>query len=309
MYLLLGSSMDPCCGGVCEGLQARGLESRFIESTFADRMRFFWRLDNDSSISQVTLDGGERIGHNQIDGVLIRSAGWLDPAGWQLDDLSYAQTEAQAALIGWLWSLSCPVAGLMPASIWYRPGVPVTYWQPLLARCGLRAPEAMLTNVADEARRFGDRFGVGAVYAPFSSPDRFLVNSDGDWRGIAALQACAPVCLVEPHGATSLACVVGERVVWDGMPPSGAKELGAGLSRFARSIGLNFVEFAIAEARDRACVVAVEPLPHFERFGELARQEIVQSLVEFLTRGTKQMSARTASAGKNRVGSLEGVES
>ncbi len=295
MYLLLGSSMDLGCEGVSEGLQVRGLESRIIDSTFADQMRFSWHLDNDRNISQLTLAGGERIANDQIDGVLIRSAGWIDPTGWQLDDLSYMQTEAQAALVGWLWSLPCPVAGLMPASIWYRPGVPVTYWQPLLARCGLRAPEALLTNVEDEARSFGERFGVGAVYAPFSSPDRFLLNTEDDWRGLAALQACAPVCLVEPHGATRLACVVGERIVWDGKPPQGATELAEGLRRFARSIGLNFVEFAIADAR----VVAVDPLPHFERFSELARQEIVHSLIEFLTRGAKQMSSHAASAEKN----------
>jgi hypothetical protein len=241
MYLLLGSSSEPCCESVSEGLQACGLESRIIDSTFADRVRFSWHLDNKRSVSQLILSDGERLANDQIDGVLIRSAGWIDSAGWQLDDLSYVQTEAQAALLGWVWGLSCPVAGLMPASIWYRPQVPVTYWQPLLARCGLRAPEALLTNVEDEARSFGERLGIGAVYAPFSSPDRFLLASEDDWKGLAALQSCAPVCVVEPHGATGLVCVVGGRIVWDGEPPTGAARLATGLRRFVESVGLNFV--------------------------------------------------------------------
>src|SRR5262245_51125281 len=164
MYLILGAGFEQCCQGVSEELRTRGRESRIIDSTFADRVRFSWRLNNSSNVSQLILEDGERLDADRIEGLLVRSAGWVDPTGWQPEDLQYIQTEVQAALLGWLWSLRCPVAGLMPAAIWYRPQVPITYWQPLLSRCGLRAPEALVINVESEARAFCERLPYGAVY-------------------------------------------------------------------------------------------------------------------------------------------------
>jgi hypothetical protein len=234
----------------------------------------------------------EQLGDEQIDGVLVRGCGWVNPLGWQNEDLAYVQTESQAAMLGWLHGLSCPVVGRMPAAIWYRSQMPVTYWQPLLTRCALCASEAVVTNVETEARAFRSRHPIGAVYAPFSTPDRYLLASDDDWKGLAALQACAPVCLTEPHGATRPVCLVGERVIWDGEPPFEAPEFNSSLRRFAATVELNFVEFAIAPEEGYS-VVAVDPLPQFEHFGEAARQEIAQAVSELLTRsGVTEVSRR-----------------
>jgi hypothetical protein len=222
--------------------------------------------------------------------VLVRSLGWIDPRGWQTEDLSYMQTETQAALLGWIWSLSCPVVGRMHASIWYRPQVPITYWQPQLARCGLPVPEALVTNVEQEARKFGDRMVVGAVYGPFSTSDRYLIATDEDWTGLAALQRRAPVCLLEPHGSTHCVCIVGTSVVWDSQPTPAQASLSAGLTRFAECTGLNFVEFAVADISSGPCVVLVNPLPNVERYTADAQEQIISTLVDLLTSETNQDS-------------------
>ncbi|MCC6188382.1 MAG: hypothetical protein IT318_05080, partial [Anaerolineales bacterium] len=208
-------------------------------------------------------------------------------AGWQPDDLAYLQAETQAALLAWLWSLRCPVVNRFPSAVWYQPQPPLLAWHRLLRNSGLPTLETLVTNLEPEARAFGQRLALdgvrGAVYGPLSSAARYLVSSEHDWSGLAALQGYAPVCLAAPHGAAQLACVVGEQVVWEGEPPPAAPGLEPALRRFAAAAGLAFVELALAPAAQGLCVVAVEPQPLLERYGDAAREHIVAGLVQLLT--------------------------
>jgi hypothetical protein len=224
---------------------------------------------------------------DHITGVLVRSAGWIDPTGWQPDDLAYMLAETQAALLAWLWSLACPVVNRYPSAIWYQPQLPLLSWQRLLRCCGLPTLETLVTNVEQEARAFGRRLALkgvaGAVYGPLTGNVRYLVTSDQDWSGLAAMQRYAPVCLASPSGAVQLVCVVGEQVVWEGEPSPEVAHFEPALRRFAVAAGLAFVELAFAPTSEGMCVVVVEPHPHFDRFGDAARQQIVEGLVQLLT--------------------------
>jgi hypothetical protein len=249
--------------------------------------RFAWRLNNEQSTSQLVWDEEPPVLDDHIAGVLVRSAGWIDPTGWQPDDLAYMQAETQAALLAWLWSLPCPVVNRYPSAIWYQPQAPLLSWQGLLRRCGLPTLEMLVTNVEEEAHAFGRRLALqgvaGAVYGPLTSNVRYLVSSDQDWSGLAAMQSYAPICLASPSGPVQLVCVVGEQVVWEGESSPEAAHLEPALRRFAVAAGLAFVELAFAPTSEGMCVVAVEPHPHFERFGDAARQQIVEGLVQLLT--------------------------
>jgi hypothetical protein len=77
--------------------------------------------------------------------------------------------------------------------------------------------------------------------------------------------------------------VAGDQVVWESEPSTDAAQLEPALRRFARATGLAFVEFAFAPTAQGICVIAVESNPHFERFGDTARKQIVEGLVQFLT--------------------------
>lgn len=174
-----------------------------------------------------------------------------------------------------------------PSAIWYHPQVPLLSWQRLLRHCGLPTLETLVTNVAQEAEAFGRRLaqeGVGgAVYGPLTSDVRYLVTSEEDWNGLAAMQRYAPVCLASPHGAAESVCVVGEQVVWDSAPSAETALLEPALHRFAEATGLAFVELAFAPTPQGICVVAVQPYPHFERFGAAAQRQIVEGLAHLLT--------------------------
>ncbi|HKA21077.1 MAG TPA: hypothetical protein VKN18_22540 [Blastocatellia bacterium] len=283
MYLLLASGYDRLSQLIADGLKARGRNSLIVNSTFGDGLKFSWRLDNNSSNSELTLSDGRVLSGDQIEGVLVRSIGWIDPSGWQPEDLAYVHTETQAALLGWLKALSCPVIGRLPASIWYRPQMPISCWQPLLARCGLNVTETLVTNVERELESFRQTTPIGAVYSPFSSVDRYLVDGDSDWNGLAALAACAPVCLAVPHGETKRACLIGDQVVWDGEPPEEANRIASALIQFAAFAELNFVEFATSESSDGVSIVGVNPIPSIELFSDGSQQMIAQCALNIFT--------------------------
>ena len=289
MHLLLGDPQDPCCLGVRTALEARNYPTRILSNPLVRPSRFAWRLNSEQSASQLVWDEEPPVLDDHITGVLVRRTGWIDPTGWQADDLTYMQSETQAALLAWLWSLACPVVNRYPSAIWYRPQVPLLSWQRLLRRCGLPTLETLVTNVEQEARAFGRRLALegvaGAVYGPLTSDVRYLVTSDEDWGGLAAMQRSAPVCLAYPYGAAQFVCVVGEQVVWEDEPSPETALLEPALRRFATAAGLTFVELAFAPTSQGICVIAVEPHPRFERFGDAARQQIVEGLVHLLTAG------------------------
>ena len=118
MHLLLGDPQDPCCSSVRTVLEARSYPTQIIANPLAQPGRFSWWLDKGHSFSQLAWDEEPALRDEDITGVLVRSNGWIDPIGWQPDDLAYMQAETQAALLAWLWSLACPVVNRYPPAIW-----------------------------------------------------------------------------------------------------------------------------------------------------------------------------------------------
>ena len=287
MYLLLGDPQDLCCQGVRFLLERGGYRVQLSANPLAAPWRFSWRLDNEGSISQLALQGEPAEAGSAIDGVLVRNAGWIDPAGWQPDDLAYMQMESRAALLAWLWSLPCPVINRYPPEIWYQPQRPVLAWQSLLDRCGLPTAECVLTNDEQEARLFGQRLArrmaPGAVYGALTSQRRYLLSGEEDWAGLLAMQRYAPVYLSDPHGAVRAACVVEENVVWKGQPSPELSRLEGAMVSLAAAAGLAFVELSFATTSTGLCVVDVQPTPLLENYAPSERQKIVELLANLLT--------------------------
>src|SRR5689334_14711990 len=103
VHLLLGHPQDLCCREVLDLLEARGHPARLLTNPMVHPSRFAWRLDSAGSTSQFAWDDEEPIAGDDLAGVLVRTTGWIEPAGWEASDLAYMQAETQAALLGWLW--------------------------------------------------------------------------------------------------------------------------------------------------------------------------------------------------------------
>ena len=292
MHLVLGHLQDACCAGVLARLEARGLPARLMATPLESPARFAWRLDGDGLTTHFALDDGPSI---DIDSVLVRSTGWIDPDGWEPADHAYMQSEFQAALLAWLAGLNCPVVNRSSAALWYRPLNPLLVWQPLLRRCGLLAPETVVTDDPDTAYAFGGRLeaaGVpGAVCTSLTRDIAWLVGRS-DWIGLAAVQGRTPVCLVEPHGQTRPACIVGREVIWESSPSPEEISLEPGLLSLAAEAGLNFLEVATASSRRGLAVVLVEPLPRLDHFDPVTRKKILDTLTDLLAPSHRVQEAR-----------------
>src|SRR5215831_11487759 len=114
MYLLLGDAADPCCANVRAVLESRSLSVNIVANPFLHPSRFTWRLDNKCSVSHLRWDEINLAADKGIDGVLVRNVGWADFDGWEGKNISYIRSEILAALLGWLWSLPCPVVNRYP---------------------------------------------------------------------------------------------------------------------------------------------------------------------------------------------------
>ena len=287
MHLLLGDPEDVCCREVRDELATRGFATHVISNPLAHPSHFSWCFDSEESKSSLVWDGQELVRDVDIAGVFVQSAGSIDPAGWQSSDLMYAHAETQAALLSWLWSLACPVVNRYPPAVWYRPRAPLVSWYGLLRRSGLSTLDTLVTNVEHEARAFGKQLAEenlpGAVCGALTSDTRYLVGSEEDWRGLAALQRVSPVYLLAPHAETLPVCVVGNRVVWDETPSPELAALEPALFAFAAAAGLAFVELTLAASSGRVCVVSVETRPLLNHFGEAPRRLIVDEIVRLLT--------------------------
>jgi hypothetical protein len=91
------------------------------------------------------------------------------------------------------------------------------------------------------------------------------------------------VSLTQPHGTPHFACVINKRVIWEGDPPDWSQALESALRRFGVAAGLAFVEVILADTPQGIQAIAIEPQPHFEHFGDVAQEQIVDGLVELLT--------------------------
>jgi hypothetical protein len=278
MHLLLGHPDDLCCAGVQSRLEARGFDVRVLPDPLAPPARLTWRLDP-SGVTSSLFPG---LPDSEIAGVLVRDTGWLDPEGWDPADHAYMQAELRAVLLAWLAGLACPVINRPNAAHWYGVGAPVLAWRRLLHRSGLPLPELVVTSDPDEARAFRRRLtanGVpGAVYAPLTGAQGYLLADDEAWDRLAVLQARTPVRLTEPHGPVTLVCVIGDEVVWDGAPGGRWSHLEPALTRFTAAAGLTFVEIGLAPVSAGPAVVMVEPRPQLERFTGRARERVLDAL-------------------------------
>jgi hypothetical protein len=294
MHLLLGHPDDLCCAGVSARLRARGLAVRLVPEPLAPPARLTWRLDAEG----VTSSLYPGIPDDEIAGILVRDVRLLDPQGWDPADHAYMEAEARAVILAWLAGLDCLVINRPDATLWYGRGAPILAWRTLLHEAGLLLPDLIVASDPEATRAFRRDLAsdgiAGAVYVPLTGAGSYVLGDDEDWERLTALQERTPVCLTEPHGAVSLACVVGEEVIWDAAAPAEAAAFERALVRFAAKARLTFVEFGLAAVRSGLAAVLIEPQPRLEHFTERARNRIFDALVALLTSGVASADARIA---------------
>lgn len=299
MHIIIGDVYDPFCIQVNEFLKRQDQSVLILSNPLLDPCSFDWRLTNGESKSQLVWNG-ETVFDHEIESVFVRTFGWIDPSGWQKDDLAYMQSETHAALLAWLWSLTCPVVNRYSPDIWYRPKPPLLFWQPLLRRSGLSIIETLITNAPEEANHFRHQLNssgvAGAVYNSLTSELSYLVTEEEEWNGIKRMQKHSPVCFTHPHGEPQFVCVVGDHIIWNDGSPANMRTLEPLLDAFAKTAGLTFVELALSTNGNDLNVIAVDPYPKWDHFDSSARRQIVKSIIILLTEKKRSIKKTSSPA-------------
>ena len=293
MYLIIGRALDPCCIQVDGALRAAGHNTRLLEGLFCDRYRFRWKFAGERSQvsnSRISEAGDHGVASEKIEGVFVRETVPSLEQNWNERDQQYVVAEMQAALLGWLWSLPGTVINRPPAWLFYRPRPSFLFWVPLLQRSGLRTPQTVISNDKEQLKTWRSKHEDGSIFSPLTGNTSFRLRTEGEWKGIFGVARHTPVLLQEAHGETQLACVVGNRVLWDGAPPTSASLLEPKLRRFAQSAGVNLVQVAVSDrvgterTDTTGCgVVSVEPQVQFARFSPSAQQLIAEAVARLMT--------------------------
>jgi hypothetical protein len=280
VFLLLGSHDDPCLHAVRSVLAARSYDSVIIRHPFTAPACTAWHFDVTRSDTTITI-AGESI---FAEGVLVRDCHVSPPEtpeSWTQEDLLYNQAEAEAALLGWLWGLPCPVIDRMPAWLWYGTQRLVISRGPLLRRCGLPPLDSVITDCADEISQFLSRHGGAAGEQLAGTGNRYLAQ-EADTQRLTDTARMMPLRLTELHEGAWRGCIAGPQLVWDDGTPTEARLLDSRLRAFASAAGLSFVEFIVTSG-ETPRIVDVDARPRFGLFGEAAKRAIVEGLVEALT--------------------------
>lgn len=135
--LLCGEDGDLLLKDAGQVLQSRGHAARSLEDFFDYSARVAWRLDSEKQSSLIRTADGAAIGDQEIRGVLVRRPRFERRDGWSAKDASYRHAEKEAAMLGWLWSLSCPVINRYSPELWFGQIDSIDYWHGRLECFGL----------------------------------------------------------------------------------------------------------------------------------------------------------------------------
>jgi hypothetical protein len=248
IYVFLGETEDALGRNVRRALEKRGAQVRALSNPFSHR--FSWRLDSTHTSSTVMFEDGTCLADSDVLGVFLRRSKTPRTTGAGSEDRSYIQAEIEAAILGWIWSLPCPVINRLPAWLWYNPKPPIQFWNRLLQTSRLRGidldqPESepgWLSGAGGEPSRIGD-------------------SSKGCTR----------------------ACVVDQVVIWNDVRPEDLDRFETALIGFACRAGLSFVEFVIVKTSEGIRVQEVEPFPDLSRFCLASGRAITEALAKLFT--------------------------
>ena len=137
MVLLINCSGDPLCVDLLKGLTERGHSARAIPELYSGPGGISWRFDTDRSSTSCRLETAGADSEVEISAVFVRKRPFVQGEGWTLDEATYVHAEKEAALLGWIWGLPCPVINRYTPEFWFGPVESLEFWRGRIDRFGL----------------------------------------------------------------------------------------------------------------------------------------------------------------------------
>jgi hypothetical protein len=127
--------------GISQTLRSRGLGARIVPDFLGESASTTWRIESERSSTRLVLEDGTVLSEKEISAVFVQRPRFAVKEGWKVDDAVYIHAEKEAALLGWIWSLPCPVINRYPAELWFEPTPSPLYWSRQLEMCGLNGAD------------------------------------------------------------------------------------------------------------------------------------------------------------------------
>jgi hypothetical protein len=133
----------------------------------------------------------------QISAVLVRRPRFSVRQDWKIEDEGYIYAEKEAALLGWIWTLRCPVINRYPSELWFEPPPSPLFWSRQLASCGLQGAGSDLRQTEPtpaEEGGLGKYYRAGIVGSHVIWDQNLAVN-DIDAQLVQFAKAIGLVCI------------------------------------------------------------------------------------------------------------------
>jgi hypothetical protein len=136
LFLVLGHHEDLLCQGVYRGLLDRGFKARIITEIFGDSAKSALRLSATETSLHLELCDGVKLTDQDICGVFVTGVSQsLQMRAGSSNGIYSA--EKNAAFLGWIWSLSCPVINRYRPEFWFDRPESIEFWRGRLEPFGL----------------------------------------------------------------------------------------------------------------------------------------------------------------------------
>ena len=121
-----------------------GCQATVVDHLFSGSTRFEWQLDSLRSSSILHVTEHTEISHLDLAGVLVTRPLVACREAVESESSSYLNTESDAALLGWIWSLPCRVINRYRPEFWVDRPASTDFWRDRLESFSL--PTTNLAN-------------------------------------------------------------------------------------------------------------------------------------------------------------------
>jgi hypothetical protein len=267
VILILAEPTDRLAVDLMARLEQSGIAAHRAGPDNWNALRFSWELPGE--VQGHVVCGDRRVALSEISGVLVRALPVVTGLSYKETDDEYLLMEWNAALLGFLKALPCPVINRPRPGRHFRQPL-LAVFSPVLEKAGFLLPDLLVTPSPQEAREF---LRV--------NPTAMIVPPQGRLESGAAPPM--PSCLIAAPGGVS------QNVIVVGQQAFSAATLSQRLSRrciaATQALELQFAALRVISDSDDDWLIELEECPRGDDLPPPVHNPAIDALAALLKGG------------------------